>query len=390
MAENRLTLLVQPIFKWSGTIFAGMLLAALPFTGCRNAGYGTGDTEGIDSVVVDTAFTELFKGDAGGLTGADGTYSVLLPDGRTAWIFGDSFIEGVNPDNTRERQDPIYIRNSVVLQDGDKLTTLYQHVDGRRASFAIHPASLRGKQFREDSVWFWPGDGYVEEDHLNIFFSEFVQADTGMWGFDWRGTWLASYSLPDLEQTRIIQLFDRSETNIHFGHAVLEEESYIYVYGAGEGKPCAARFRKEAVTDPWEFYDGSGWQDDIGQAASMGDMHGSEQFSVLKLEDTYVLITQMGGISDRICSYTAESPVGPWGNRQLLYTTPLPDSTDNLFTYNAVAHPQFNEDQMLLISYNTNSKSLEDHFRNASIYRPRFIRVPFNMILDGNRQQQEE
>lgn len=35
---------------------------------------------------------------------------------------------------------------------------------------------------------------------------------------------------------------------------------------------------------------------------------------------------------------------------------------------------------MLLVSYNMNSFKLQDHFENAGIYRPRFIRVPLEMI----------
>lgn len=369
-------------------VFVSLLVAGFLVTGCNNGQGGKDELSGLDSVMVDKTFTGMFMENAGGLTGADGTYSVLLPDGRTVWIFGDSFIEGLNPDNTRKHQDPIYIRNSLVVQDGDQMTTLFQKVDSRRASFAIHPESMEyHDQFREDSVWFWPGDGYVEDNQLKIFFSEFVQADTGMWGFDWQGTWLATYNLPDLEEVGLIQLLDDSDTKIHFGHAVLEQDNYIYVYGAGEGKPHVARYMRGKVMEKWEYYNGTKWRDDIGLAAPMGEMHGSEQFSVLQLKDRYVLITQMGGMSDQICSYTADAPEGPWVNRQLLYTTPLPDTTDNLFTYNAVAHPQFSENNMLLISYNTNSYELEDHFRNATIYRPRFIRVPFRMILDNKGPQ---
>jgi hypothetical protein len=60
--------------------------------------------------------------------------------------------------------------------------------------------------------------------------------------------------------------------------------------------------------------------------------------------------------------------------------TPLPEDNKNLFTYNAMAHPEFTENGMLLISYNMNSNNLGDHFRDADIYRPRFIRVPLKII----------
>jgi hypothetical protein len=51
-----------------------------------------------------------------------------------------------------------------------------------------------------------------------------------------------------------------------------------------------------------------------------------------------------------------------------------------MFTYNAYAHPQFDRDGELLISYNTNG-DFWSIFNDVEIYRPRFIRVPY-MNLD--------
>mgnify|MGYP006919341302 CR=1 FL=1 len=60
----------------------------------------------------------------------------------------------------------------------------------------------------------------------------------------------------------------------------------------------------------------------------------------------------------------------------MLYATPEIDK--NIFTYNAVAHPQFYENGDLLISYNVNSFEFADLFRDATIYRPRFVRAPLS------------
>ncbi|MBN1132266.1 MAG: DUF5005 domain-containing protein [Bacteroidales bacterium] len=321
-------------------------------------------------------FTDLFMGECYGYTGGDGTYSVPLPDGRTIWLFGDTFIGGVNEDNTRQKQVPIYIRNSVVVQDGDSLRTLYKTKNGRNASFAIIP----GQDVPETERWLWPGDGLIEEGKLKIFFSAFTQQDTGMWGFRWEALWIGTYSLPELNEETLLKLYDRTLSQVHFGHAVWEDGAYTYIYGAGNARPHAARYPEGDVTAPWEYYDGTGWTTDISKAQPMDELRVSEQFSVFKLKDTYILLTQTGGLGPDICSYTAPAPTGLWMNRQLLYTTPLPDTVHNLFTYNALAHPQFIKDNQLLVSYNTNSTILEDHFRDAAIYRPRFFLVPLEKI----------
>lgn len=53
-----------------------------------------------------------------------------------------------------------------------------------------------------------------------------------------------------------------------------------------------------------------------------------------------------------------------------------------MYTYNAMAHPQYDRDGMLLISYCVNSKRPRDIWEDASIYRPRFLRVPYDLILN--------
>src|SRR3569833_297363 len=56
-------------------------------------------------------------------SGADGTSSVPLPDGRTAWVFSDTYLGPVNADGSRENGVG-FVRNSLVVQDGDRLTTV--------------------------------------------------------------------------------------------------------------------------------------------------------------------------------------------------------------------------------------------------------------------------
>lgn len=334
-----------------------------------------------DSVYVDEYYTSLFDREEEGFTGGDGTYSVELPDGSTAWIFGDTFLGGVNKDGSRTRQVPMYIRNSVVIQEGDSLKTLHSMLDGLEASFVVHPSVLNEEgELTPDSVWFWPGDAYIENGDMYFFLSEFIQADTGMWGFQWEETWLAVYDLPEMEQKEIIRLPQGKESGVHLGHAVYPEDEYIYVYGAKGGKPHVARYPAGNFRAKWEYFNGSEWSDEPEDIKPMTDYSGSEQFSVFEYGDLYVMVSQAGNLSDEIYSFTADTPYGPWENKTMLYKTPIPDTTKNLFTYNAVAHPHLIENGELLISYNMNSKELADHFKNADIYRPRFIRVPLGII----------
>jgi hypothetical protein len=357
----------------------GSTFAQKPSTAKAEQGKGT----------VDKKFTKLFARDCCGVTGADGEYSVLLPDGRTIWIFGDSFLGTVKPDRSREKTIPWFIRNSMAVQEGDSLRSFYNVIDGWESSLVIPPGAPKGKMFSEDTLWYWPGDGFVENSKLKVFMSLFNQAEKGDWGFRWQSSNIATFSLPDIKLEKIDHFSYPGTNEIHWGHAVCDgDKKYTYIYGAEDKTKnlYVARAPKGNILAPWEFFTGTEWVKDSKLSKPMLVIQGSEQFSVFKLKNKYVLVVQEGGfMSGEICSYYSDSPYTGWKNRKVLCHVKLPDdvvSTKNLFAYNALAHPQFIENGELLISNCVNSFVVEDVFQDASKYRPVFQRVPVKRIFE--------
>lgn len=336
--------------------------------------------EGMNRTVTpDTIFNARFfpKGDA--FTGGDGTYSIRLPDGRSLWIFGDSFIGNVTPDLKRVKTDPQYIRNCFVILGNDSLITLQQGKPSEFKSMMIPPEVTNGK-YSEHDFWYWPGDAFIENGKLNVFVSKFFQVKgTDMWAFQFQGTELVEFSLPDLNVLRIDAFPQRD--SVHYGHAVLQTDEYTYIYGLKNQFPYVARAKKGSVRDAWQFYSGNKWVAQAELAEPMIRFSGSEQFSVFEWRQSYVMIMQGSDLSRNIYSFTSTQPYGPWENQQLLYETPLPSGCKTCWSYNALAHPEFAEDDQLLVSYNINSMEMDDHYANATLYRPRFIRVPMDRIL---------
>ena len=334
----------------------------------------------VKKVYKDSLFDQRFEMYGPGFTGGDATYSVPLPDGRIVWIFGDTFIGPITPELTRKKTDPLYIRNCFVMQQGEQMNILHQ---GKHEEFKsmIIPMEVENGEKTELDIWFWPGDGFVQDNKLKVFLSKFHQAKKGMWGFEFIETVLVEYSLPDLTNEKKIKIPYSKKNGVHYGHSLYEDEDFLYVYGLGNGKPHVARTKYAEISTYWEFFDGMAWTSDPKLSKPMVEINGSEQFSVLKLRNKYVLITQYGGLSRKVYSFISETPYGPWEKEQLLFETPIAYPNQNLFTYNALAHPQFTSKDNLLVSYNTNSMELEDHFTNAGIYRPRFMRVPIDMIF---------
>lgn len=328
----------------------------------------------------DHDFNNFFTRREPGFTGGDGTYSVKLPDGRNIWIFGDTFIGPVSEDNTREKTEPKFIRNSFVIQNEDDFITLHQGEPSEFKSMIIPPEVTSGSA-TEQEIWYWPGDGFVLHDTLHVFVSKFTQTGPGMWDFKFIETALVSFTLPDIREVRHITIKGTLDLQIHFGHAVFETPDYIYIYGLGKKGPYVARAAPNSLTEKWEYRVENDWTSIVEKATPMREMNGSEQFSIFQLEDKMVYLTQLGSFSKEVYSFVSDTPYGPWSDGTLIYTTPIPFDNENLITYNTVAHPQFNQDGKLLISYNTNSFILEDHYTNAAIYKPRFARIPIEIIL---------
>lgn len=326
----------------------------------------------------DTTFNRMFRQGIGGWIAADATFSILLPDGRTLWLFGDTFIGEVNTDNSIKPGSK-FIRNSAVIHEGDDLNTLYSGTSS--APFAFLPTS------EPDSTWYWPEHGIVENDSLYIFVAKFRHADNGTEGFNFEhaGNDIAVLTFPSLERVRTFPISASEANGVLYGDRILEDSGYTYIYGRksdpGTNIPyphVARAVNGEVHSQEWQFFNGSGWSSDPGETARINSFQVSQQYSVSKYHGKYILLTQDIWLSPKIFSFTSDAPTGPWSNKRLLFTTP--ETSGTTFTYNAYVHPQFNRNGEMLVSYNVNG-DFWSIFNNVELYRPRFIRIPY-MNLD--------
>ncbi|MBI9067075.1 MAG: DUF5005 domain-containing protein [Salinivirgaceae bacterium] len=329
------------------------------------------------SIYSDIKFNSLLRSNSGGWIAGDATYSIDLPDNRTLWLFGDSFIGTVNEDGSIV-QGAKMIRNCALIMDNDSLRALYGGTFENPSEFI--------QTTMPDSTWYWPDHGIVENNILKIFLAKFTTDPNGTpgWNFVYAGHDVASFSFPEIQLIEINELPYYSENAVLYGDRLFRDSIYTYIYGrkdhtVSEYKipyPHIARTTGD-ISNNWEFYNGSNWSDDPTATEPINNFQVSQQYCVFKHQNKYILITQDIWLSANIYSFTSNSPVGPWENKKILYTTPI--VYDNTFTYNAYAHPQFDENNELLISYNTNGDFWEI-FNNVEIYRPNFIRVPYELI----------
>ncbi|HOC89164.1 MAG TPA: DUF4185 domain-containing protein, partial [bacterium] len=162
-------------------------------------------------------------------------------------------------------------------------------------------------------------------------------------------------------------------------------DGYIYIYGPRDddsGKSLVAgRVLPEEFLDftAWRFWDGSGWSSDHTASASITNRI-SQEFSLSELNGRYILVCQIGS---SVAVRLGDSPVGPFEMYREIYRAPEVEISDNVFIYNAKAHPSLSDPDSLLITYNVNTLDFGENLRIADIYHPRFIKLSTAGIGSG-------
>ena len=337
--------------------------------------------DGLDKVIAG-----IIIPDQNSVTGGDGMYSIALPDGRSIFLMGDSYIGQVS-NGQRSTSDHMY-RNTYIMYNNGNVSAIYGANNNKNSSAAVPP------DYPNEQKWYWPGHGFVDGNKLYIFQTYMYQGSEGMWGFMYETTHILEYSLPNLELVKTTPIPFKGSADVHYGMAAIKEGDYIYIYAQVDirndmdpiSEVLVARSSADRLYTSWEYYNGSGWSSNSSEAVKLEGLASvpvSSQFNVFKLNGKYVLLTQKKTFkSGEIYTFIADNPFGPWRNKQLIFKT-NEQNIKNLFTYNAMAHPQFVKDGMILISYNVNTEVYAEQFSDVSTYRPRFFWVEIDKILNN-------
>ena len=154
----------------------------------------------------------------GGWLAADATISLLLPDGKTLWLFGDCFIGEESSPFVINAQKSKMINNSAIIESGDTLTAYYQGT-------LENPSSLIPGS--GDTI-FWPEHATIENDTVKIFAIQIIYEDLGVPGFNFRvgTTHIAFFKYPGLEYIKIEEIKYITDTTMRFGTHVFNKDDY--------------------------------------------------------------------------------------------------------------------------------------------------------------------
>lgn len=341
----------------------------------------------VQTVTIDSTLSTTFSRYAAttpdGWTGGDSTFSVRMPDGRTLWLFSDTFLGPLNRNGTRPANAQL-VNNSFVVQAGSRLTTVVGGARGRPAAIMPPP---------DADHWYWVGDGQIVDGQVQVIFQEYQLIGPTHWQFTLDRSVVAMFSLTDLATPISVEPLP-SLSGVAWGAALLPAsrsgDGYTYIYGIGGSAPGSkamrvARVRSNDVRQrPWWFYTPSGWTREERLAANVLPAIANE-YSVTPWHGMFLLVTQDStqDFSNRIVAMTSCAPWGPFTKRTLVYEMPEPGANgvyhDNgVIGYNAHVHADLSAGNTFLVSYNVhNVQNVFAVYKNPTIYRPRFIRVTF-------------
>ena len=311
----------------------------------------------------------------GGWCAADGTLSIPLPGEKTLWLFGDTFVGEKEGEYGIDNDHSTFINNTAIIEEGDVLTTYHR---GTTES----PSAFIPKQGED---WFWPKHAVLEEDTLRIFTLKISKKDDGNPGFNFEigEAHISSYLYPEMEHVRTKEIDQVTDTAMRFGTQVLQKDGYTYIFGKKSMEdgdlqwkiPYLAR-AENSVAGALEFYAGSGdWSPHCDSAAPIGDRPVEETYYVYEKDGAFYMLMHETFLQKELVVLKADELTGPYNSQNNggeENTFAVIKEAENYNTYNLFAHPQFNENDKLLISFNVNAHDFGSIYEDTRNYRPRF------------------
>jgi hypothetical protein len=327
---------------------------------------------------IDSTFDGYATQNGPGWTGADGTYSLLLPDGTNLWIWSDSYIGTVNP-TTR-------LRSSDLFSAHNSLTILNQ-ATGSWTTVGYPPKTTSYFVPTKKADWFWQGGGYLTQPSAGTYQIKIMLLEwTGL--FKLVGHSVATLSWPSLAISSITPVTGLN-TTLEWGTKILHEGNYYYIYGLKDPgtdtkTPYVARMSSLTYltnATKWQFWNATQGKWLAGESNATAMTGVAAVTGMDPQNPAYPLW-------DAVTTWYSCSPQGPWSNKTTVYTAPEAGAngckTGTLVTYNAKAHREFTDADGILMSYNVNANTGSD-LVCANDYKPRFVRVQIPGVTDANK-----
>lgn len=363
---------------------------------------------------VDLAWDALFTRSEG-WTGGDVAGTIDLKDGRVLWVFGDTWYGKI--ENGKHVSGSHMVSNTAAIQRlnremPEKAPEGLQFIVGPPANQKSESAWIVPPPIETDSKeksWYWTTGGGITVLHSGrpvlyvfLFRVQKTSAGDGVWDFRIVGTTMAIFDdirLPVTEwKARLIDIPHSIDARgergpadpkwLAWGIAALSapatDGEELMIYGVQRESKLRddlllAKVRPDEIEkfDQWRFYSGSDrWSDQLQDARPVAE-NVVKELSVERMRDgsKYVMIHSEPVLGPGIFLRQADRPEGPWSKPRLVHRVIDKDKDRRFFAYAAKGHVLLSAPDEIFVTYVVNSHELSLMFQDASIYRPRCLRV---------------
>jgi hypothetical protein len=342
-------------------------------------------------------------------------------------MFADSWIGGIS--EGKHAPGSYMVNNAIAVHDSSNLgacrAPAYSDIE-----FFWGKNNKKGKptawivpEHNPENEWYWfngngcviPGKGGTDRLVMFLFKLTSKGEEGSVWNFKGTGSAMAIvdnfHEPPGKWKVRQVQIPYPIKTNqpgmkpeqriTNWGVSTyLPGQEYsrssdikLYIFGIDDTNPAdkhllLARVNPEDIEriELWEYYKGNDlWSAHMNDAGSVSEGLVSE-ISVDAInnngKDNLILIQSEPMFGHRILARTADRPEGPWSDPIPIYTVPGLDRGKEYFTYAAKGHLDLSCKNELLVTYIINSTDFWEAAGDASIYRPRFVTIPLDNIIE--------
>lgn len=376
--------------------------SVLVAVGAAAWGCASGPPEPLTQAVPDEAWNAAFTR-VESWNGGDIAHSIDLGDGRTLWLFGDSIFGPVR-DGRRVGDQSRMLRAGVARhptprlgEPPDPASIRFAGPEPVEGAGVVAWAAPAPGLFPPGS-WYWlMNDGVrVRPDRLVLFATAIGPSGNpdGMWNFRRVGGAVITIDNPGDPPDRWTgtQAINPLVTPTpRFGEPAGASENHalaIVEWPPGFGFYCLFGARAErdgplklivARAAAGDLDRPAAWLPLATDPASMPRV--PDEFTVQAVRiagrPALVLISSEPFVNRSVWARTARKPEGPWSDPVAVYDAP--DEGPTAFMYAAKGHAPLSRPGELLVTYAVNA-DFGRVFAEASLYRPRFVRVPLTLL----------
>lgn len=316
--------------------------------------------------------------DAGtSFTGGDGVYSHQVGD-RTLFSFGDTYVKGL-VGNWR-LPSPVFRNTFVRSTQAEVGSGQFRLIAGNGWQ------RLAGKgEFLQPPTkgeWYWPAGVTQTDAGVQMLLTRFVHEPkgairaTGDWAWGRRGTDIATLDPKSLDLIDLRPM--NADASTSWGAALTKVDGDVFAYGSRQGKDgvmrlTVAKTSADDIRTGWSYLTDDGSYSTDPARAGVTDLEVSNQFSVLPGDDGAVHVIAQRGFEPAVYVTRGESPAGPFDVEGSVRKE-LPAVQNPQYLYNAIAHPQFSDDERVVVSVMQNR--FDGSTFHARDYLPRFLTIP--------------